>query len=139
MMGIGCMLTRQPPTTTTSRLRPVNRILRRDEEYRPQFRNSQNIPLSPSIPWVSIVMVLGSVGLTCEPTGKERRLRQLALFNSTHTIREPTIKLSKSLNTGIASAIIHARVHSTNPIITHVPIETSPRWCMRSVPRNKRT
>ena len=81
------MLTRQPPTTTTSRLRPVSKILRRDEEYRPQFRNSQNIPLSPSISWVSIVMVLDSVGLTCEPTGKERRLRQLALFDKTHDRR----------------------------------------------------
>lgn len=78
------MLTRQPPTTTTSRFRPVSRILRRDEEYRPQLRNSQNIPLSPSEGWVSTGMGLDSVGLglTCEPAGKERRLRLLALSNN---------------------------------------------------------
>lgn len=49
------------------------------------------------------------------------------------------IKLSRSLNTGIASAMIHAIVHSTSPITTHVPIERTLRWCIRSVPRKSRT
>lgn len=71
------MLTRQPPTSTTSRFRPVSRILRRDEEYLPQFRNNQKIPLSPSERLVSTGMGLDAVGLTCEPAGKERRLRLL--------------------------------------------------------------
>ena len=49
------------------------------------------------------------------------------------------ISPNKSLNTGIASAMIQAMIHSTSTIANQIPNEPQLLLLMRSVPRNMRT
>jgi hypothetical protein len=48
------------------------------------------------------------------------------------------IKLSKSLNTGMAEEMIHARIHRARAMPTHELIATQSRLWMRSVPLKMR-
>lgn len=53
--------------------------------------------------------------------------------------KSDAIKLSKLSKTGIASAIIHARIQTTNPMATQEPVAMKSRECMRSLFRKIRT
>ena len=50
-----------------------------------------------------------------------------------------TIKLRRSLKTGIADAMIQAKTHMQRAIPTQELMATQSRLCMRSVPRKMRT
>lgn len=52
---------------------------------------------------------------------------------------ELTIRLSRSLNTGMASAMIQAMIQQVNAMPTQDPMEKRSRRCIRSVPRKRRT
>lgn len=137
-------LTRQPPIATMMRLRIVSEILRHDAPYLPQFKNNQKMPLMPSEKHISLTDVNKKEDktLTGKPTSEQSRLARrwsISHFETTSSRGTLTIKLKRSLNTGIASAIIQAMTHSTNVMATHVPIESRLRLCIRSVPRNRRT
>lgn len=53
--------------------------------------------------------------------------------------KSEAIKLSKLLKTGMASAIIHATIHTPATIATQQLVVKTSRLCMRSVPRKIRT
>lgn len=53
--------------------------------------------------------------------------------------KSDAIKLNKLSKTGIASAIIHARIQTANPIATQDPVAIQSRECMRSLLRKIRT
>lgn len=74
-----------------------------------------------------------------EPTSKEGALRRTLVKESEGVIAELTIRLSRSLNTGMASAMIQAMIQQVRAMATHDPIEKRSRRCIRSVPRKRRT
>lgn len=53
--------------------------------------------------------------------------------------KSDAIKLNKLSKTGIASAMIHARIQTANPIATQDPVAIQSRECMRSLLRKIRT
>lgn len=130
-----------PAIPMIKRLKAESSIFRLEEKYLPLFMNSQKTALIPSAPVSAGRAIKRTWGLhTSRPTGEKRSLERLSVW--TRMIRKysrHTTKLRRLLKTGMASAMIHARIHSTRTMPVHIPIAFQSRRCMRSLFRNKRT
>lgn len=112
------------PTQIQPALRIARQIFLPEDDHKPLFIYSQNMPGIPKV---------NQLAKTATYQVVSPQFWRMVRNNPAHTI-----KLRRLLNTGIASAITQAIIQNPKPITIQDPVATKSRLCMRSVPAKMR-